>query len=455
MSHPRREFLMGIPLAGAVSAPAQTAGSRSLEERLLAALESIETFDSHEHIIPEKERLAQPADFFTLASHYAISDAQSAGLPAESMRLISDQKAPLAARWDAFEPFWKHARFTGYSQALRIAVRDIYGVEEISGGTLGRINDAIAARNKPGLYRWVLKERARIRYAVVDDYWNAKPTRLEDEPLLLAHKFDRFVQPWSRGDVEKLEEITGNSITSLDTLKQALAKNFLQSIDVGMVTVKSTLAYDRDLLFREVSEADASRDFERMMRGGETLPQGFRRHVERPFRNLEDHMFHQVVRLADEYRFPFQVHTGLHAGSGNFVTNSNPTMLTNVFSLYPKVKFDLFHISYPYQGELGVLAKLFPNVYADFCWAHIIAPGAAQRTLHEFLETIPVNKIFGFGGDYRFPELSYAHLVIARRNIARVLAEKVQNQFCTESEAFEIGKMLLHDGPAEFFKRRG
>ena len=162
MSHPRREFLMGIPLAGAVSAPAQPAGSRSLEERLLAALESIETFDSHEHIIPEKERLAQPADFFTLASHYAISDVQSAGLPAESMRLINDQKAPLAARWDAFEPFWKHARFTGYSQALRIAIRDIYGVEEISGGTLGRINDAIAARNKPGLYRWVLKERARI-----------------------------------------------------------------------------------------------------------------------------------------------------------------------------------------------------------------------------------------------------------------------------------------------------
>jgi len=105
MSHPRREFLMGIPLAGAVSAPVQPAGSRSLEERLLAALESIETFDSHEHIIPEKDRLAQPADFFTLASHYAISDVQSAGLPAESMRLINDQKAPLAARWDAFEPF--------------------------------------------------------------------------------------------------------------------------------------------------------------------------------------------------------------------------------------------------------------------------------------------------------------------------------------------------------------
>jgi hypothetical protein len=44
------------------------------------------------------------------------------------------------------------------------------------------------------------------------------------------------------------------------------------------------------------------------------------------------------------------------------IANSNPTLLTNLFFLYPNLKFDLFHISYPYQGELSVLAKGFPNV---------------------------------------------------------------------------------------------
>ena len=78
-------------------------------------------------------------------------------------------------------------------------------------------------------------------------------------------------------------------------------------------------------------------------------------------------MFHHLIRLAEAYGLPMQIHTGRQAGNGNVLTNSNPTHLTNLFSLYPKVKFDLFHMSHPYQGELAVLAKTFPNVYADFC----------------------------------------------------------------------------------------
>ena len=166
-------------------------------------------------------------------------------------------------------------------------------------------------------------------------------------------------------------------------------------------------------------------------------------------------MFHHLMRLAEAHRMPVQIHTGLHAGNGNFIANSNPTHLTNLFFLYPGVQFDLFHISYPYQGELSVLAKLFRNVHADFCWAHIISPSVSRRTLHEFLETVPYNKLFGFGGDYRYPELSYAHAKMARRNIAQALAEKTAEGFCSEKEAVEIGRALLHDNPARFFLSGG
>ena len=108
-----------------------------------------------------------------------------------------------------------------------------------------------------------------------------------------------------------------------------------------------------------------------------------------------------MLRTADAHGVPVQIHTGLTAGNGNFVQNSDPRHLTNLFFLFPRIQFDLFHVSYPFEGELSVLAKLFPNVHADFCWTHIVSPEVARRTLHTFLETIPVNKIFGFGGDYR------------------------------------------------------
>jgi predicted TIM-barrel fold metal-dependent hydrolase len=237
----------------------------------------------------------------------------------------------------------------------------------------------------------------------------------------------------------------------LNGLKQAMERSFQQSQQIGMVTVKTTIAYGRELLFREVEEGDAARDFDVLMEDGRRLPRGFRRYTERPFRNLEDHMFHHLMSLADAHNVPVQVHTGLQAGNGNYISNSNPTLLTNLFFLHPRVRFDLFHISYPYQEELSVLAKMFPNVYVDFCWAYIISPSVSRRTLHEFLETIPVNKIFGFGGDYRYPEFSYAHLKMAKRDIARVLAEKTESGFCSEDEAVEIGTMLLRDNASKLF----
>jgi glucuronate isomerase len=445
----RKWFWTG--LAAPAAGGAQPARSRSLAGRLREAVEGLEVVNTHEHILPERERVAQPVDFFTLAGHYAINDVISAGLPAAAA--AAKDLSP-GERWRAFEPYWKHARFTGYGQALRIAIRDIYGVAEISATTLGKINEAIAAQNKPGLYRRVLRERARIRYSVLDDYWNAAPVAPDREFFVLARKFDRFILAGSRDDVTQLEKLTGVSITSLDGLKRAMERSFEQSLAAGMVTVKTTIAYNRDLHFREAPEVAAAAVFDRMMRGEARLPEGFRSRVERPLRDLEDHMFHHLIRLAEAHRVPVQIHTGLLAGNGGFITNTNPTLLTNLFFLYPKVTFDLFHISYPYQSELAVLAKLFPNVHADFCWAHVISPAVARRALHEFLETVPVNKILGFGGDYRYPELSYAHLKIARRNIAQVLAEKVEEGFCDEAEALEIARLLLDENPARLFPRR-
>lgn len=455
---PRRDLLrLAVGAAGAASmGRGQTKGGKSstLEQRMASAVDAVEAVNTHEHILPESERTGLNIDFFTLAGHYAISDVVSAGLPPESLARVNDQQTPVAERWRLFEPFWKSARFTGYGQALRIAIRDIYG-QEIAGGTIEKINEAIRQQNKPGLYRRILKEKARIRVSVLDDYWNAGAVKPDAEFFVLARKFDRFVMPATRAEVAQLEKLTGVAIHSLSGLKAAMEKNFADCMAIRFATVKSTIAYNRELLFHEVSAEDAEADFQSMMRGERPLPERFRRNVQRPFRRMEDHMFHHLIQLADAHRVPVQIHTGLHAGNGNFIANSNPTHLTNLFFLYPKVQFDLFHISYPYQGELSVLAKIFANVHADFCWAHIISPSVSRRTLHEFLETVPANKIFGFGGDYRYPELSYGHAKMARRNIVRVLVEKVQEGFCSEDEAVELGRMLLHDNPARFFLSRG
>lgn len=452
----RRWFVARLPLAAAGSfALARAQQPSALEARLLAELEKLECVDTHEHIMPEKQRVAQPADFFLLAGHYAMNDVVSSGLPEASRRIIADSNAGDRARWEAFAPYWQHARFTGYGQALRIAIREVYGFEEISGGTISRINAAISAMNRPGLYRKVLKEKARIRFAVLDDGRHADAAVVDREFFISARRFDAFVTPANAAAIGRLEKMTDVSITSLGGLEKALAANFERNLKAGMAAVKSGIAYTRDLRFPERSEAEANRDFDALMRGERRAPEGFRRNIERPYRALEDYVFHRVVQLVEAHGLPMQIHTGLHAGNANFVANTRASFLNNVFLRYPRVKFDIFHISYPYQHELAVMAKLLPNVYVDFCWAHIVSPSGARRALDEFLDTVPVNKIFGFGGDYRFPELSYAHLVMARRNIAAVLAARTAARWCTEDEALSIGRMLLYDNPAAVFRASG
>jgi uncharacterized protein len=442
----RRAFL-AVPLAA-------KAASTALATRLHRSLESLETIDTHEHLLPEAQRVSQRSDFFTLASHYAINDVISAGLAVEDAKRLESPDLSPSDKWKLFGPYWEHARFTGYGEALRIAIRDIYGFETISAATLPKINDAIAARNKTGLYEDVLKRRMRLRFAINDQYWEPKAVAVNTEFFALAQKFDGFVMPISAAGVHRLEKTADASITSLPDLKRAMEKMFVHAVKTGMVAVKSTAAYQRDLHFREVSEAEAAADFERLVKDTDPAPEGYRALENRPYRNLADHMFHHLTALADAHRVPFQIHTGLQAGNGNFVTNSRPTDLTNLFFRFPRVAFDLFHIGYPYWRECAVLAKTFPNVHIDFCWMHIVSPTGARTAMHEMLDSVPANKIMGYGGDYRYPELSYGHLVIARRNIARVLAERVEAGSNSEEDAARIGRWLMADNPARVFARR-
>lgn len=146
-----------------------------------------------------------------------------------------------------------------------------------------------------------------------------------------------------------------------------------------------------------------------------------------------------------------QVHTGLQEGNGNILANSNPLHLVNLFLEYPEQKFDLFHAGYPWQSEMATLGKNFANVFVDMCWLHVISPWVARQTLHEWIETVPSNKIFGFGGDYIFVEGAYAHAQMARADVAQVLTEKVETRYLTEDEAIGLARKILRENAKKFF----
>jgi len=130
-------------------------------------------------------------------------------------------------------------------------------------------------------------------------------------------------------------------------------------------------------------------------------------------------------------------------------------LLSNLFLEYPNVDFDIFHIGYPYQQVLSVLAKTFPNVYIDMCWAHIISPTASINALIEWIDSVSINKISAFGGDYCFIDGVYGHRYLARINVSKSLARKVEDGVFDIEKAKEISMMLFYNNPFKIFKLKG
>jgi len=148
--------------------------------------------------------------------------------------------------------------------------------------------------------------------------------------------------------------------------------SFERRIKEGIIGIKTALAYNRVICYEKVTKYQVERVFNRVFD-----------HL--GAKSLQDFLMRQVIQRAIEAKLPIQIHTGLQdqEGNGNIIANANPAHLVNLFVQYPQVKFDVFHTSYPYTGELTALAKNFPNVYADLCWMYIVSPYIARRTLAE------------------------------------------------------------------------
>lgn len=414
----------------------------SIYESLKAEIYKIPVVDTHEHLISEEQRNSQPIDIFYFFSHYASSDLVSGGMPQQTLEKIRNVSLPLEERWRDFAPFWERIRNTAYAKALIIAVRDLFQVDDISEDTYLSITEKLRASQKKGWYRYVLREKGNISISL--QYVGTMD--VDRELFRPVAYYDHFVTARSKFDINSIERNYDVSIHSLDDLLRAMDKAFERDVEAGAVGIKSGLAYSRILRYDKVDKAEAERLFNRIF---SHLGEGLSWEEAKP---LQDFLMHQVIRRAISYALPITIHTGLQEGNGNIITNSNPTHLVNLFLEYKEAKFDIFHGGYPYCSELATLAKNFQNVYIDMCWFHIISPTAARRALHEWLETVPRNKIMGFGGDYLFVEGAYAHCRMARDNIARVLAEKVEEGYFCEEEAQIIAKHLLHDNPRELFR---
>ena len=437
-----------------------------VNENIENAVNEIRIVDTHEHLMPETLRDEYAVDFGYLLAHYNTTDLVSSGMPLpllQSVRLpmyryelvfndmLREGKAilpperddlSLEERWQALEPYWERIHNTAYAKQTLLAVKDIFGFEDLSRETYAPLSQAIAKSQGPNWYRKVMKEMAKIDLSIVDIH----TTEVDREHFVPAMRMDYIISVRTRAELDRIESEEDVAVHSLDDLVRAMRSAMERAVANGAVAIKSALAYRRPLRYEKVTRQEAEVAFNRIAADTGHGPSWTEA------KPLQDFMMHQVIRQAVEVGIPMQIHTGLHESNESVIYNSNPTLLVNLFMEYREARFDLFHGGYPYVHEWATLAKNFSNVYADMTWLEIISPSISRALLHELIETVPGNKIAAFGGDAITVEMAYAHAKMTREVVSRVLSEKVAEGYMKEAEAVSLARKILRDNPAELFQ---
>lgn len=406
----------------------------TLYESLYQSISTLPVIDTHEHLIladmrPDHDVLS---DYL---SHYMSSDILSSGMPSADFEKVVDTKGDIRERWRLVEPYWNFCRHTGYGRALDIAAEGIYGLSGIHAATIETLNARYLESRKGDKFRHVLKDLLGITISLNDSFPDL--VDLDRDIFRGTWQPNRFIMP--------IEPISDASIRNLDDWVGQMQRAIDHALShYGVKILKCAIAYARTLRFEATPYAEARVLFKAALTRRTLFPAA-----------LQDYMMHAMLAYANTLGLTVQFHTGLLAGNSNTLSNSDPSHMNNLFIAYPNVDFDLFHISYPYQNTLCALAKMFPNVYIDMCWAHIISPSVCVSALSDFLDAVPYNKISAFGGDYMFVDGVYGHLTMSRQNVARTLAEKVERGVFSEDKAVDIARALYFENPLRIFKLEG
>ena len=400
-----------------------------LEKSLCEAMAEFEIIDCHEHLGPEKNRVAAEVDVFTLFAHYTRGDLGVAGMSDQDYQSLFNRKIPLDRRWDLFAPYWDEIRWGSYARAALLAARKFYDCDDINEETYQPLSEAMQQANTPGLYERVLRDACGIRTALTQCGSTDLGTDLLTPLMPIAYEMETWealAHPALDGEA---------TVRSLDDFLDATRRYVVRVKGEGAVGLKMV-----SNPYSDPSREDALSAFDKLRSGAESrLPSP---------NPLRDYVVDETIAFAAKQDLVIAVHTGYW---GDFRL-LDPLHMIPVLQRHPKARFDIYHLGYPWVREALMLGKGFANVWLNFCWTHIISQRFAVAGLDEAIDLVPMGKILAFGGDYGTPvEKAYGHLVMAREDIAEVLARRIRSNQMTESKALELARKWFWDNPKELY----
>jgi predicted TIM-barrel fold metal-dependent hydrolase len=402
--------------------------------------------DTHEHLETEAVYLAhRPDSINALFGHnaYIAHDLITAGLRYADLEAALDGSNPdIGQRWQLLAPAWQVSQYTGYAEAVRLSAGALYGIDTIDADTLTHANTIQPQYLMPGQHARILTQMAHISHVQIDAFTWGKPPAADPAPL---YGYDLNLCTLVNGqvDLDELGKHTGVVINTIHEYRDAIHALFRMHATQS-VAVKTQHAYDRTLAWHPVSDDDAHTLLQKKLWGTALTPL---EHVQ-----IGNWALGEIATQCAHYHLPCKIHTGHYAGNGHMpIERIRPGHLSHLIKTHRDTTFILMHIGYPYQHELLSMAKHYANIYVDLCWAWSINPLASSEFVRHWIHSVPINKLFGFGGDAFYPTQSLGFALQTRKWLTYTLQKEVDDDVLTIVQAQHIATCLLQSNARALF----
>lgn len=399
--------------------------AQEYQDDLLEYAADLPVIDTHEHFATEAEHLNINYNFFHWMKPYIQFDLYAAGMPKKW--LWSDPSPEeLPDYWQVISSLWRYVRNGSYERPMRMALKAFWGIDDIDDTNYLLIGELLNRNKYPGHYQKILKEKCHIEY-ILNQTERAcyEDSYMKGSISIAARHF------WK--EVPNLAKT--NPTLSLDEYLETVKNDMLAAKTAGAVLAK----FDASCFLSRPDRAVALVEFDDLKNYGKIQYNSC----------LSAYFYDQCLEYCKECDLIAAVHTGVWYD----INEKNPELLFPVVQRHPDVIFDIYHMGMPYVRECVYLGKNFQNVYLNLCWSHIVSDEMTRHALNEWMDILPTNKVFGFGGDFStIPENIWAHLQLAKENISHVLAQRIVRQKLDLDEAKQILKMWLYDNPKRVYR---
>ena len=121
--------------------------------------------------------------------------------------------------------------------------------------------------------------------------------------------------------------------------------------------------------------------------------------------------------------------------------------LATIVARHPRLRFQVFLSSEHANQSLCTLARELPNLSLVGYWWHNFFPGIMRKVMGDRLDMLAVNKQIGFFSDAYCADWQYAKAILVRKQLAYVLASRVEQGQYTMDEALQIARAILYESP--------